>query len=543
LKDFIHRLNSKWIVLLFVILAGGLLLRLYGINFGLPFLYDPDEPFYVSRVVDMLRNLDLNPHWFDHPGSTTLYSLLVIYLGLFSMGRLIGDFPNREAFIAHYYADPTLLYLSGRLLTLAFSMACIVLAYLIARRIFNRKAGLLAAGLVALSPVLVEYAKYIRSDVPTAFFLLGAFWFCLNILERERWRDYLLAGGMTGLAIASKYPAAFFIPVILLAHFLNRPFLWRRQVKLAVSALGGLAALVFSAPFLFLDYKKAITDILFESRPTHLGSTGSGLGGNLIWYIQHPMVESFTVVGIVFLMVGIFFCLISHKRDQYLMMIFPVLFPILISSLQLRWARWLIPALPFMAILIASGIIRSGDEIRRLSRSRGWAALWLGLAIAITVILMLRADLIQGRKMSGEDTRTLARQWILENIPPGKQLLAEVYAPQLPRDRYEHFVIRDKGVMPLADLAYPHLIYRANFEITQDAGKIENIQDICSAGIDYVILSDFYERYLAEKERYPEFVRAYQEIFQLGPTVYEISPTPGINRGPRLRVIKVENCP
>jgi hypothetical protein len=97
--------------------------------------------------------------------------------------------------------------------------------------------------------------------------------------------------------------------------------------------------------------------------------------------------------------------------------------------------------------------------------------------------------------------------------------------------------------MPLAALSYPHLTYRANFEITQDAGKIENIQDICSARIDYVILSDFCERYLAEKEQYPEFVRAYQEIFQLGPTVYEISPTPGINRGNRIRVIKVENCP
>jgi hypothetical protein len=216
---------------------------------------------------------------------------------------------------------------------------------------------------------------------------------------------------------------------------------------------------------------------------------------------------------------------------------------ILISFLNLRWTRWLIPALPYLAIIIAAAIIQSGSEIQRLAHSKRWAALWISMAIAIPALLLFRTDLVRGQEMSGLDTRTMARQWILENIPPGKRLLEEVYSPQLPRDQYQHFLVRSQGVAPLDLAVYPQDTFRPNFEWTDAAGKIGNIQEICTFGIDYVILSSMYNRYLAEKERYPEIVSNYQKIFQLGPVIYQLAPSQGVNQGPLIRVLKVENCP
>ncbi|MGB3058399.1 MAG: hypothetical protein WBE17_01555, partial [Anaerolineae bacterium] len=39
-------------------------LRLWGINFGLPYLYHPDEPGYVAIAQNMVKTGDLNPHFF-----------------------------------------------------------------------------------------------------------------------------------------------------------------------------------------------------------------------------------------------------------------------------------------------------------------------------------------------------------------------------------------------------------------------------------------------------------------------------------------------
>ncbi len=82
-------------VFLFLIgFVGALLVRLYGLDFGLPYLYEPDEPAFVSGAMGMLRERDLNPHSFQHPGSTTLYSLAGLYSAVYASGKLLGYFPR-----------------------------------------------------------------------------------------------------------------------------------------------------------------------------------------------------------------------------------------------------------------------------------------------------------------------------------------------------------------------------------------------------------------------------------------------------------------
>ena len=38
---------------------------------------------------------------------------------------------------------------------------------------------------------------------------------------------------------------------------------------------------------------------------------------------------------------------------------------------------------------------------------------------------------------AGDDTRNVARRWIVENIPRGSRVLVEVYTPHLPRKRFQ----------------------------------------------------------------------------------------------------------
>ena len=77
--------------LLIAIVALGLALRLWNIDWGLPFVYHPDEPLSINGAIRMLKTGDLNPHNF-HWGSILHYLNAVLYLGYFLIGKLMGTF-------------------------------------------------------------------------------------------------------------------------------------------------------------------------------------------------------------------------------------------------------------------------------------------------------------------------------------------------------------------------------------------------------------------------------------------------------------------
>jgi hypothetical protein len=107
-----HRLAQYCTVVLTIILLSGILLRLYGINFGLPYLYNPDEPDFVSPAVKILANRDLNPHWFGLPGTTTIYMLAALHAAIFGVGYGFGIFAGPEDFQTLFFQNPTIFYLT-----------------------------------------------------------------------------------------------------------------------------------------------------------------------------------------------------------------------------------------------------------------------------------------------------------------------------------------------------------------------------------------------------------------------------------------------
>src|SRR3990172_9215652 len=99
----------------------GLLLRLRGVTWGLPHLYDPDEPFFVDTAIRFVTTGDLNPHWFGHPGSTVMYLLGLAYFVYWLLGYQLGWFPDLQSFAALFFTDPTNFYLIGRTLMIVLA--------------------------------------------------------------------------------------------------------------------------------------------------------------------------------------------------------------------------------------------------------------------------------------------------------------------------------------------------------------------------------------------------------------------------------------
>lgn len=519
-------------VIVFLILIIAIAFRLYAINYDLPFVYDQDEPMFVTRALSMLKNRDLNPHWFGPPASTTMYLLALVYGVIFGVGRITGTFQNAEDFRNLYYSNPTVFYLSGRIISALFGVMTIWMVYKLGRRTFGTSTGLIAAAIVALSPIHILLSQQVRMDTQMTFLIVLAFWYCLNILERHDWTSYLLAGLFTGLATVTKYPAIVFSLSIAITHFIATPS--RRLTdhrKLLGSAGTFIAGAFAGSPFVFLDIRTVLRDIIQEARPEHLSATGEGLLRNLLWYAKGPLPNALSLIGLLMAGVGLMLCLSSKQKRRWVLISFPILFLIFIASLNLRWERWILPVVPFLSLLTALattyfiGLLASRFN-RRVALS--------GATVLLMVLFapLLRSSFLLARETAGPYTSTVAREWMLDHVI-GSRVLVEVYGPRLPANDFKVFVVDEAGLVAEAP------ILAGNAEPGWEIGRAKDLADIRTRNIGYVVMTGYYEHFLNEQGKYPTQILNYERLMNGSKLVYDVQSTRGVSRGPRVRILQL----
>ena len=147
--------------LLLIILSLALGVRLWGLDFGLPYTYHVDEPRYLNAAVGMWQNGNLDPGWFMQPSLYT-YLVALVVGSYYYYGRLTGQFSSpADLFQTPYNFDgltqQPAQFLLARLLTVLLALLTIWVVYAMARRWMN-KAGALAAAVRASRGVLAPWA-------------------------------------------------------------------------------------------------------------------------------------------------------------------------------------------------------------------------------------------------------------------------------------------------------------------------------------------------------------------------------------------------
>ncbi|MBM3926626.1 MAG: phospholipid carrier-dependent glycosyltransferase, partial [SAR202 cluster bacterium] len=474
--------KARWIPLtLAVILLAALGLRLYGMNWDQGYGFHPDERSIYMQSDCMYRILTeasghrdcptfidypetqpglpsfgeffdaersaLNPHWFPL-GSVHLYAMVLIR----SIIEPFGDFTGTD------------MRYAGRTLSALADVASILMLFLLGRRLFNARVGLLAAGLMAAAVIHIQHSHFYRPETFIVLALLAAYWQMLNVIEKRRLRDWLLLGLLVGLMFSIKVSVLpLFLPLLLTYGF--RLFTRRdgsgrvpsadslyRTMGHAVAG-GVVAAVVFVAltPYAIIDAGEFIADTTWEAdiarEAGKMPYTIQYIGTTpFIYELRHslPWALGLPLAAAVVMGVGYSIYRTLRRREGWRgdLLLLAWILPnfLLVGGLfEVKFQRYIFPIMPFLILLgsrwmldmVAGAKVASGrakerirdaglrSRINRMAPVGAWAL--LGVVVAGTLVYAIAFMGVYQRAHPA----VAASRWINANVPIGTTIITD----------------------------------------------------------------------------------------------------------------------
>ena len=432
-----------------LLLVLALAMRLYGINWDGGFLFHPDERAILMNTNDLawpsitnlgvLFNIDgspLNPRWFPY-GSFPLYVLKFV-------DALISPFN-----------DLGLVGLSrvGRTLSALADVATIYVVYLLARKLFDRRVGLLAATFTTLAVIHIQLSHFFAVDTFQTLFAVTSVYFMVRVALEGRLRYSLLAGVFVALALATKVSSMPLLAPLVMAHVFSAlrqaPIAsissvrvpsewWVAGRRLLYAGLTVAGVFFIAEPYAILDFDRFWADVTEQSEMVRrirdypytrqyvdttayiyqikqLALFGLGLPLGLI---------AWTGLGY-----GVYAAIKRRSAVVGVVLFFVVPSFFITGSFDVKFLRYMLPITPFLLILGSGMLVAGLDGIR--ARRSGLAPLALasiGGVVALTAFYAFSYLTIY----SSPHTAVRASTWLNANAPEGSLILKEHWEEGLP---------------------------------------------------------------------------------------------------------------
>jgi Dolichyl-phosphate-mannose-protein mannosyltransferase len=441
-------------VVLVLILAAAFGLRLWNIDYGLPFVYSIDEAsHFTSRAVGMFWQ-DLDPGYYQNPAAFT-YLTYGLLRGMYGPLGFLFDLPYGNV-TAQFAKDPTEIWIAARVLAAALCVAGAGATYWAARRLWGVREGLVAAAVLSFSFLPVAYSRVAVTDVGALAGMALALLWAVRAYEDGGLRDYALAGAAAGLATAFKYTAGLALLPLALAALARLPAeRWRAVGALALGA--ALAAAVFVAlnPYVLGSFDAWWTDLRAQAEVAADQPKPGQESGGVSYYLD-SLTWGLGWAAAIAALVGAALELLRNPMRCLMLVSVPLALFVYLSLQSRYFGRWLLPAYPALAMLASVAITTAADEVSEwIARRRGlgvrppryvrpgavWRprplaarpALASGLLLALVTGLVLAqplaADVRTALVLGRTDTRQQARTYLTEHFPPELRISIEPAVP------------------------------------------------------------------------------------------------------------------
>ena len=516
-------------IILLLVLALSCFLNLYGIQWGLPALWYPDEPETIeSIVIPMARNLDPNPHIFNKP--SLYYYFLEIFLLPYFLYLRIFSIPIES--YTNFVGTVTFI---SRFVTALTGVLGVYIMYLLGKNLRNEKTGLIAALLLTINLGYSGYSHFAYMEVPMLVLILGTLFLCFRYLDNQKVSFLYWASFIGGLAVSTKFNAG--LPIgtsIIICHFVRM----RSQIhtehsfreifmvffsrELFFSLALVISGFLICTPFSVLDYKTFCGYILKQIFITK---------GYKVFEESYTWIKNFIRLKngfgsplFVLMVFAFFYGLIRFSKKpsgkEAIIFLIPILYYAYIGTWRVSAFRYVLPVIPFL--VLAGGLF--------LFHVRRWRKLPRRMTFVVFGIIVVYSLLFtfRGVRCFTNDTRELATQWIEEHVGEGCRVEVYSYMSYLPRfsdrvvvrritpnyisesERYERFRKSRIGNQLLGkmDDDYEEVDNRSEF----------SLEALSQRNPDYIVLSGFYYKRYLKKEKdvrempYPELSKYFQQL-------------------------------
>ena len=411
-----------------VVIAGAL--RFWALDAGLPHLMTrPDEEVLLLKTgLPAQGSLDLE-YDVRHPGVPSAYIFLLWGFGELTLPILQafgGAPPGDYVWVLDNF--PARILILERILSALFGVATVAAVMLFVRREWDQIPALGAGLLLATCFLHVRESHSAKPDVALAFWALVALGLLAPLARRNTPGRAASAGAAIGLGLAMKPPAVLlFLPAWVATILGSSNPGWRRLVSAPLILLGAVATGVFvitSPDVLFNPHtREQLINIVYLVFPDLGPEKATSVAVTPIEDLGRPLLDGYLYYfdfvlryGVGWLMmiatpVALVWGFVSRKPLAILSSIFVVLGFAVFGASPALLARYLVPLLPAIIILIAGAVWTATQGL-----ASGWRAPVFGIAIAALAAQPLAASVAFDRILSRTDTRLQTTQWLQSNL-------------------------------------------------------------------------------------------------------------------------------
>jgi hypothetical protein len=401
----------------FSLLVLGCIIRFWGINYGLPSVYNSTEYYIAKHALSLGARHTIEPLYYVYPTAYT-YLIAVLYSLYFVFGYLIGWFPTTSDFAIQFLVDPSTFYLLGRCLNAIVFIIAIIIIYKTARIVLNLKFSFLISLIFISCYNMFEFSFWM---VPDIFLVLGTtiilYYIIKSIFKDIKTFELIFASLICGLTISMKYNAGFLaVGWLINVWNVSRKMSGKPLIIFFTSAFIIILGFLIGTPywlFKFKDFFTGFSMIISQSKYAYNFETGIPY----FWELKKILISEW-ILGFVFVLFMILILLKVKKENlSFLLIVFPTF--LLVGSWEKKGLDYLLIIFPTLIVFIIYWLHNTNKQ--------SWFYRGVTILLMSGILLNLPRILYGNYLHSQMDTRKKTGQWIMNNYKPGTKICYDHY--------------------------------------------------------------------------------------------------------------------
>ncbi|MGH7245340.1 MAG: ArnT family glycosyltransferase [Candidatus Levyibacteriota bacterium] len=459
-------MKKKELFFLFLLIVFGFALRTFGINWDQGYHLHPDERAILLFAIPLHFPASLkdflspqspwNPHFFAY-GSFPLYLLKIV--------SLIVGIVNKPAL-----GYDGILYV-GRYISAIADTATIAVLFFLAKKLFGKKVGFLAAFFYALSTLPLQLSHFYAVDTMLTFFITLTIYMLVLFYQKPTRKKALLIGTFFGLSLVTKTSALALIASIGIALYIDffliflknirNPHVWLAHIPHVIKTLLSdvlligittLAVIMVGEPYGLIDFPTFLSQTLQQSAMTKdaftFPYTLQYVGIIPYWYEikniflwgQGPFLATMCFIGILVFLWFVLKKTTQNKRAaEIIILTFFLAYFLVVGKFAIGFMRYMLPLYPILCLSGALVMYKFFHVVKRALIPKELQKLfyivvffWIGVGTLLWPASFLHI-------YTSPNTRVLASNWMNQHMPTGSKIALEHWDDGLPLFGQEKF--------------------------------------------------------------------------------------------------------